>query len=218
MSLFKRRLKKKARGKTMREALLEEYAQTEQIRNLDDPKYKIGFGKGVRVGNVRLYKVMSGIGKDREDTLVVSGVQQGWRVYLPASTQQFGMIETLYADYVDGKKAGLMMYLSNMINVSLNIRADYQYLVNCIAQIYANPTGTVEKDGKKISIIDAVANDVRWIGENVQSEYYRDKEDEENSKEAEEQLKKDETYHKMLDEVEKMEKEEKEGKNDASKE
>lgn len=211
MSLFKKRPVKKPR-KSIGDALLEEYKMTEQEeaaaqgRNLDDPKYKIGYGKGVRIGNFRLYKRKTGLGsKERLDCIMIANFEATWSVQIPATQQQYAMIEALYADYVDGKKAGLMMYMANMINVSLNIRADYQYLVNCIAQIYADPNGKVTKNGKEYTIIDAVANDVKWIGENVQSEYYRDKEDEENSKEAEKQLKKDETLHEMVDEVKKIE-------------
>lgn len=206
MALFKR--KQKPAEKTLRDVALDEYSVATKERDLTDPKYKIGHGKGVSVGNFRLYKVRMGTGKDKEENLVVSGIQQGWRVHIPDTVPQYQMIQSLYADYVDGSQMGLNMYLSNMINVSLNIRADYHYLINCIAQIYANPNGTVKKGDKTYTIIDAVANDVKWIGENVQMEYARDKEAEEMSKAAKDQLDKDEVFHSMIDDAENLEKKE----------
>lgn len=208
MAFFKRN--KKISKRTLRDEALEEYETATPSRDWKDPKYSIGYGKGVNAGNFRIYKVKTGVGKDNKvDSLVVSGIEQGWRVYIPDTVAQYKMIQSLYADYVDGKKIGLQMYLSNMINVSLNIRADYHYLVNCLAQIYANPNGTVKKDDKTYTIIDAVANDVKWIGENVQIEYNRDKEDEKSSKEAKKQMERDETFHVMFDDMEKLEEEEK---------
>lgn len=214
MALFKK--KKEVPKKTLRDEALEEYDVATPSRDLNDPKYNIGYGKGVNVGNFRIYKVKTGIGKDNKaDNLVISGIEQGWRVYIPDTVAQYQKIQSLYADYVDGKQIGLQMYLSNMINVSLNIRADYHYLVNCLAQIYANPNGTVKKGDKTYTIIDAVANDVKWIGENVQIEYNRDKEDEDGSEDAKKQLDKDETLHSMIDDVEKLEEKEKKEPEDA---
>lgn len=178
-----------------------------------DPKYKIGFGKGVRVGNFRLYKIRASVGaKQHVDAIIAASLNQTWKVQIPSTTPMFAWIELLYKDYVDGKQDGLNMVLSNMMNASLTPRADYHYLMNCIAQIFADPNGKFKKDGKEYTFIEAVCNDVRWIGEKLQSEYEADRKAEEESPEAEEQLKRDETYHSMLDEMERLKKsEEKDG-------
>ena len=45
------------------------------------PNQGIGFGKGVRVGNFRLYKIRKGVGsKETVEALVVSSLNQSWSV------------------------------------------------------------------------------------------------------------------------------------------
>lgn len=179
-----------------------------------DPKYNIGFGKGVRAGNFRLYKVRANVGaKQHLDSLVIANLSQSWKVQIPSDMPMYAFIEVLYRDYVDGKQNGLNMILSNMLNVALTPRADYAYLVNCITQIFADPNGSFKKDGKDITIVDAVCNDIHWIAENLQEQYKKDQEAEENSPEAEAQLKRDETYHSMLDEINNLENKQKSDKN-----
>lgn len=179
-----------------------------------DPKYKIGFGKGVRAGNFRLYKIRASVGaKQHLDSIIVSNLSQSWKVQIPSDCPMYSFVEMLYADYVDGKENGLNMVLSDMLNTSLTPRADYLYLVNCITQIFADPFGKFTKDGNEITIVDAVCNDIRWIAENLQEQFKKDQEKEERSPEAEAQLKRDETYHSMLDEINNLENKQKSDKN-----
>ena len=95
------------------------------------------------------------------------------------------------------------MLLGNFLNATLTPRADYHYLVNCIAQIFVDPNGEVEKDGKKYKLYDAV----RWIGERIATKYEQDRLNEEQNPD-EEALKLDETFHDMVDELQKLEKKE----------
>lgn len=151
----------------------------------------IGYGKGVRAGNFKLYKVKTGI----DNSIFVSNLTRSWRVQIPSTTPMYAFIEMLYSDYIDGKTQGLEMLLANLINVSLTPRADYIYLINLITQLFANPSEVITaKDGTKHNLVDAVCNDIRWITENLVAERERAKEEEENSPEAEEQLKRDETF------------------------
>ena len=170
------------------------------------PNQGIGFGKGVRVGNFRLYKIRKGVGsKETIEALVVSSLSQSWSVTIPCTLPIYNLIEDAYESYRKGDDRMLNMLLANFLNATLTPRADYHYLVNCIAQIFADPNGEVEKDGNKFKLYDAVANDVRWIGEHIATEYEQDKLDEEQHPD-EEALKRDETFHDMVEELQKMEK------------
>lgn len=171
-------------------------------------QHTIGFGKGVRAGNFRLYKIKASVGaKQHVDSIVISNLEQSWKVQVPSTKPVYSWIEDLYNDYANGKTDGLNVILPNMMNVSLSSRADYHYLVNCLAQIFTDPNGSFKKNGRDITIVDAVCNDIRWFAENLQRQYKADQEAEEGSEEAEKQLKYDETYHSMLDEMESLEKE-----------
>lgn len=172
---------------------------------------KITFGKGVRVGNFRLYKVRKAVGnKETIEAIVVSSFSQAWSVTIPSTLPIYSLIEDSYSSYMKGDERMLNMLLANFQNATLTPRADYHYLVNCIAQIFADPEGEVEKDGNKFKLYDAVANDVRWIGERIATEYEQDRINEEEHPD-EEALKRDETYHEMIDELKNIE--EKDAKN-----
>jgi hypothetical protein len=162
---------------------------------------KITFGKGVRVGNFRLYKIRKAVGsKETVEAIVVASFSQAWSVTIPSTLPIYSLVEDSYSSYVKGDEMMLNMLLANFQNATLTPRADYHYLVNCIAQIFADPEGEVEKDGNKFKLYDAVANDVRWIGERIATEYEQDRKDEEQHPD-EEALKHDETFHEMLDEL-----------------
>lgn len=162
---------------------------------------KITFGKGVRVGNFRLYKIRKAVGsKETVEAIVVSSFSQAWSVTIPSTLPMYSLIEDSYSSCVKGDARMLDMLLANFQNATLKPRADYHYLVNRIAQIFADPEGEVEKDGKKSKLYDAVANDVRWIGERIATEYEQDRINEEKHPD-EEALKRDETYHEMIDEL-----------------
>lgn len=163
--------------------------------------HPITFGKGVRAGNFRLYKFMAPVGaKEKLACIVVSNLSQAWKVQIPSTMPMYEMIEMLYNDYANGDKRGLDVFLSNFMNCSLTARADYQYLVNCIAMLFLNPNGTVIKDGSEYSFVDAVCNDIKWIAEELQVRYKEDAK-EDNTKETDQQLKSDETFHSMIDEL-----------------
>nr|DAM60472.1 MAG TPA: hypothetical protein [Caudoviricetes sp.] len=172
------------------------------------PNQGIGFGKGARVGNFRLYKIRKGVGsKETVEALVVSSLNQSWSVTIPCTLPVYHLIEDAYASSIKDDSRMLNMLLGNFLNATLTPRADYHYLVNCIAQIFADPNGEVEKDGKKYKLYDAVANDVRWIGERIATEYEQDRLNEEQNPD-EEALKLDETFHDMVNELQKLEKKE----------
>ena len=167
---------------------------------------KITFGKGVRVGNFRLYKIRKAVGsRETVEAIVVSSFSQAWSVTIPSTLPIYSLIEDSYSSYVKGDERMINMLLVNFQNATLTPRADYHYLVNCIAQIFADPEGEVEKDGNKYKMYDAVANYVRWIGERIATEYEQDEQDEEQHPD-EEALKHDETFHEMVEELQKMEK------------
>lgn len=180
----------------------------EKTNKTATPNQGIGFGKGVRVGNFRLYKTRKGVGsKETIEALVVSSLSQSWSVTIPCTLPIYHLIEDAYASSIKDDSRMLNMLLANFLNATLTPIADYHYLVNCIAQIFADPNGEVEKDGKKYKLYDAVANDVRWIGERIATEHEQDRLNEEQDPD-EEALKRDETFHDMVDELQKLGKKE----------
>jgi hypothetical protein len=172
------------------------------------PNQGIGFGKGVCVGNFRLYKIRKGVGsKETIEALVVSSLSQSWSVTIPCTIPIYNLIEDAYESYRKGDGWMLNMLLDNFLYATTVPMTNYHYLVNCIIRIFADPNGEVEKDGNKFKLYDAVANDVRWIGERIATEYEQDKLNEEQHPD-EEALKRDETFHDMVEELQKMEKKE----------
>lgn len=166
---------------------------------------KITFGKGVCVGNFRLYKIRKAVGsKETVEAIVVSSFSQAWSVTIPSTLPIYSLIEDSYSSYVKGDNRMLSMLLENFQNTTLWPLANYHYLVNCIARIFADPEREVEIDGNKFKFYDAVANDVRWIGERIATEYEQDRINEEEHPD-EEALKRDETYHEMIDELKNIE-------------
>ena len=169
------------------------------------PNQGIGFGKGVRVGNFRLYKIRKGVGsKETLEAIVVSSFSQAWSVTIPCTMPMYHLIEDYYTSYEKGDRKNLGILLSNFFN-STTVLPYYQGLIYSISLMYLNPTMDVEKDGNKFKLYDAVANDVRWIGERIATEYEQDKLNEEQHPD-EEALKRDETFHDMVEELQKMEK------------
>lgn len=165
---------------------------------------KITFGKGVRVGNFRLYKVRKAVGnKETIEAIVVSSFSQAWSMTIPSTFSIYNLIEEAYASYVKGNEQGLIVLLSNFYNSTISLPY-YQGLLHSIYLIYTNPNLEVEKDGNKFKLYDAVANDVRWIGERIATEYEQDRIGEEEHPD-EEALKRDETYHEMIDELKSIE-------------
>ena len=103
---------------------------------------KITFCKGVRMGNFRLYKIRKAVGsKETVEAIVVSSFSQAWSVTIPSTLPIYTMIEDAYSTYMKGDERMLNMLLANFQNATLTPRADYHYLVNCIAQIFADPEG-----------------------------------------------------------------------------
>ena len=179
-----------------------------------DQKYVIGFGKGVRVGNFRLYKLNASVGsKEHVPALVVASLSQAWKVQIPSTLNMYGFIEMLYRTYVDGNEQPINIVLSNLMNATTMPDARYHRLINDLASIWADPNMTIEKDGAKVSVPDAIANDVRWVWEEVLSDYAKQKELDD-TEEAQRQLGKDETFHAMVDEMEKSRKEGKKSEKD----
>lgn len=172
------------------------------------PNQGIGFGKGVRVGNFRLYKIRKGVGsKETIEALVVSSLSQSWSVTIPCTLPIYNLIEDAYESYLKGDEWMLNMLLDNFLYATTVPMTKYHYLVNRIIRIFADPNGEVEKDGNKFKLYDAVANDVRWIGERIAAEHEQDRLNEEQDPD-EEALKRDETFHDMVDELQKLEKKE----------
>lgn len=174
---------------------------TERQTAKTDAKYEIGFGKGVRVGNFRLYKLRASVGaKQHLDSIVITDLSQGWKVQIPSTMNNYLLIQDAYKLYVDGNEEPLRIMIDNLWFTTTMPDARLHRLLMDLSVIWSNPDFVVEKDGAKTPLPDAIANDVRWVWEDVLNQYEADKEAEEQSPD-EKQLARDETFHKMLDEL-----------------
>lgn len=168
---------------------------------------KITFGKGVRVGNFRLYKIRKGVGsKETIEALTIASLDQTWSITIPSTMNNFLIIEGLYSS---GETDILERKLQNIYlacTLSLPYLDDLLFML--FAMMVAPDNELTDKEGKKYKIYDALANNVRWVAEDLISKREQEKFDEENDPEKEENLKHDETFHDMVEELQKMEKKE----------
>ena len=169
------------------------------------PNQGIGFGKGVRVGNFRLYKIRKGVGaKETIEALTIASLDQTWSITIPSTMNNFLIIEGLYSS---GETDILERKLQNIYlacTLSLPYLDDLLFML--FAMMVAPDNELTDKEGKKYKIYDALANNVRWVAEDLISKMEQEKFDEENDPEKEENLKHDETFHDMVEELQKMEK------------
>ena len=171
------------------------------------PNQGSGFGRGVRVGNFRLYKIRKGVGsKETIEALTIASLDQTWSITIPSTMNNFLIIEGLYSS---GETDILERKLQNIYlacTLSLPYLDDLLFML--FAMMVAPDNELTDKEGKKYKIYDALANNVRWVAEDLISKREQEKFDEENDPEKEENLKHDETFHDMVEELQKMEKKE----------
>lgn len=121
-------------------------------------KNSIPFVKPVRVGNFKLWrsKTVIGKGKDKLDieAINVSNLDGTWSVRIPATFEMFGMIVAAYqwynSDNDEEKKRGedyLFTVFSNMMYVSSVCNGFYHRGVQMVSTVYAYPD--VLRDKKK---------------------------------------------------------------------
>lgn len=118
----------------------------------------IPFGKPAAIGNFKLWRSKTVIGKGKGKTelecINVSNADGSWFVRIPATFEMFGMITVAFQWYngenQDEKKRGedfLSSALSNMLYVSCICNGFYHHGVQMVTTAYANPD--LLKDKKK---------------------------------------------------------------------
>ena len=124
----------------------------------EDKKNTIPFVKPVRVGNFKLWRSKTSVGKGKDkmdiEAINVSNLDGTWSVRIPSTFEMFGMVVAAYlwynSDDADEKKRGedyLFTVFSNMMYVSSVCNGFYHRGVQMVSTVYAYPD--VLRDRKK---------------------------------------------------------------------
>lgn len=129
-----------------------------KIQMEQDKNKTIPFIKPVRVGNFKLWRSKTSIGKGKDkmdiEAINVSNLDGTWSVRIPATFEMFGMVVEAYqwynSDNPDEKKRGedyIFTIFSNMMYVSSVCNSFYHRGVQMVSTVYAYPD--VLRDKKK---------------------------------------------------------------------
>lgn len=170
------------------------------------PPHGICHGRGVRVGNMRLYKIKAHVGdKQTIDAIVISTMSQSWKLQIPSTMPMYSWINDLYEDYSKhGERRPIQLVLNNMLNATCYTSAMYQYIIQYLTLLFADPTLKLKAGDEEKSIIELLFAQIKAAYEDLMVTRAKEKENEETSSEAASQLKEDETYHSMLEETKRI--------------
>ena len=164
---------------------------------------KIPFVKPARVGNYKIWRTKTtlGKGKDKYDVeqICVSDLEGVWQVRIPSTNGMFAAISGLYAD--EGLAGSLSTIFANMLMVSSIPNGYFHRAVQMCESVYFNPDLLRKKKERKDLVKEA-----KKLAEDFLS--WRDVYDAQVKENAptEEQEHSDEVLEEMLDEVDKQEK------------
>lgn len=126
------------------------------------PKANVGIPSGVpaRMGNFRLWKSVTVVGKGKSKTSIecinVGNLDGTWLVRIPQTFEMFGMLSIAYqwskSEDAEERKRGegfIRTALSNMAYVSMVCNGFFHHGIEMIASAYANPSLLQDtKEGK----------------------------------------------------------------------
>ena len=112
---------------------------------------KIPFVKPARVGNYKIWRTKTtlGKGKDKYDVeqICVSDLEGLWQVRIPATHEIFAVISELYAD--ETKTDALKAFMSNWFYVTSVANGYFQRAVQMCAGVFFNPDLLRKKKERK---------------------------------------------------------------------
>lgn len=117
----------------------------------EDAVVGIPFGRPARMGNFRLWKTLTVVGKGKAKTNVecinVSDLDGTWLVRIPQTYEMFGMLTVAYqwsqSEDMEERRRGngfIRTAISNMFYVSSVCNGFFHHGIEMVAAAYANPT------------------------------------------------------------------------------
>lgn len=142
----------------------------------EDAVVGIPFGRPARMGNFRLWKTLTVVGKGKAKTNVecinVSDLDGTWLVRIPQTYEMFGMLTVAYqwsqSEDMEERRRGngfIRTAISNMFYVSSVCNGFFHHGIEMVAAAYANPTLLQDtKEGKSFmeDAKDSVARFLKW--------------------------------------------------------
>lgn len=166
---------------------------------------KIPFIKPARVGNYKIWRTKTtlGKGKDKYDVeqICVSDLEGVWQVRIPETNGMFAAISGLYAD--ESLAPSLSTIFANMLMVSTIPNGYFHRAVQMCSAVYFNPDLLRKRKERK----DLVKEAKRLIEDFLQWRDVYDAQVKENAP-TEEQERSDEVLEEMLDEIDEQSEEE----------
>lgn len=165
---------------------------------MDNASRKIPFVRPVRVGNYKVWRVKTTLGKGKDrynvEQICVSDLEGAWQVRVPETSVMFSAISGLYAD--ESLAPSLSTIFANVLMVSSIPNGYFHRAVQMCSTLYFNPDLLRKRKERKGLVKDVktlVEGFLRW------SEAY-DAQAEENAP-TDEQERSDEVLEEMLNEV-----------------
>lgn len=140
----------------------------------EDAVVGIPFGRPARMGNFRLWKTLTVVGKGKSKTDVecinVSDLDGTWLVRIPQTYEMFGMLTVAYqwsqSEDMEERRRGngfIRTAISNMFYVSSVCNGFFHHGVEMIAAAYANPSLLQDTEEGKNFIGDARGTVERFL-------------------------------------------------------
>lgn len=172
---------------------------------MDNETRKIPFIKPARVGNYKIWRTRTtlGKGKDKYDVeqICVSDLEGVWQVRIPETNAMFAAISGLYAD--ESLTPSLSTIFANLLMVSSIPNGYFHRAVQMCSALYFNPDLLRKKKERK----DLVKEARKLVEDFLEWRDVCDAQVKENAP-TEEQERQDEVLEEMLEEVEKQSEEE----------
>ena len=142
----------------------------------EDAVVGIPFGRPARMGNFRLWKTLTVVGKGKSKTNVecinVSDLDGTWLVRIPQTYEMFGMLTVAYqwsqSEDMEERRRGngfIRTAISNMFYVSSVCNGFFHHGIEMVAAAYANPTllqDTKEGQSFKADAKDSIERFLVW--------------------------------------------------------
>lgn len=167
-----------------------------------DNERKIPFVKPARVGNYKIWRTRTTLGKGKDkyevEQVCISDLDGVWQVRIPSTNVMFSAITGLYAD--EGLTPSLNTIFANMLMVSTIPNGYFHRAVQMCSTLYFNPDLLRKKKERKGLVKEAK----KLVDEFLEWRDIYDAQDKE-SVPTEDQEHSEEVLEEMLDEVDRQE-------------
>lgn len=165
---------------------------------MDNSERKIPFVRPARVGNYKVWRTKTTVGKGKDkydvEQICISDLEGVWQVRIPSTNGMFAAIAGLYAD--ESLSSSLSTVFANMLMVSTIPNGYFHRAVQMCSALYFNPDMLRKKKERKdlIKEVKRLCDDFLEWREVYEAEMKA-------NAPTEEQERSDEVLDEMLDEV-----------------